>query len=216
MPSGTPELGGLPALGGAAAGWQLAQFLVASLAVIGLAFWGSRWLARRLHGMGGGRHLELLDALPVGPNRTVGLVAVAGRVLVVGVTEHHISLLATLDGADGLPAELETAGRAGRAEHREPVGPDSLGAAAAGPWGALRALVPGAARPLGTAFRAVAARLRDAAGGVTPPGERGWGRPRPAAAGIPGVAPGRPPKAGPGAARARTVRQAVAQLRALR
>lgn len=148
MPGSAPDLGGLPAAGGSAAGWQLVQFLVASAAVIGLALWGGRWLARRVGGLGGGRHLKLVDALAVGPNRMVGLVAVAGRVLVVGVTEHHISLLATLDGDGALPGELVAAAQP---EAASPGGGGGL-------FGALRAV--------GSRHWA---RLRDG-GGVLPRG----------------------------------------------
>lgn len=78
---------------------QLAEIGLLFALVVALAYYVTRFLARRLPGLGG-RHLRLLEQLPLGHNRAVCLVEVAGEVLVLGVTEHQVSLLRAVDDPD--------------------------------------------------------------------------------------------------------------------
>lgn len=92
-----------PALPEAGLGPAVFKMLGGMALVLGLMF-GLYWLLKRwapgrmTGGMGGG--LRLVGRLPLGPRKFVGLVEVAGRVLVLGITEQKISLLATIDDTE--------------------------------------------------------------------------------------------------------------------
>ena len=78
--------------------WSTLAYLVSLFAVFAVVlvmayfaarFIGGRYNAARLSA-GGGR---ILENLPLGPNRSVCTVEMAGRVFLLGVTDHNISLL---------------------------------------------------------------------------------------------------------------------------
>jgi len=79
---------------------QLAGALVFVLALI----WGTTWLARRLmkgrFGGGAEDHMRVLERLHLAPKKSVEIVAVGKRVLVLGVTENQIGLLTELESGD--------------------------------------------------------------------------------------------------------------------
>lgn len=74
------------------------------LAVAALAVYALRFLSRRWPGLGSTRHLRLIEQLYLGPNRMVCLVAVPGRVLVLGVAERSVELLTVLDDPETVAA----------------------------------------------------------------------------------------------------------------
>jgi len=68
--------------------------LVATFAVvIGLAYFTSRFLGQKMGQAAVGGDNRILVTLALGPNRAVYIVEVAGKFLVLGVTEHNITLL---------------------------------------------------------------------------------------------------------------------------
>ena len=78
--------------------WRLAGALVLVLALV----WVTMWIARRvLKGrVAGGRiaAVRVLDRVHLAPRRSIELVSVKDRVLVLGVTDHNISLLTEFTG----------------------------------------------------------------------------------------------------------------------
>lgn len=100
-----PETG----LGGA-----LMTMLAGLALVLGLMF-GLYWLVRRFLpsvGGGAGGGMRLVGRLPLGPRKFVALVEVAGRVLVVGVSDRGVNLLTTIDD----PSEVTAQRPAGEAQ----------------------------------------------------------------------------------------------------
>lgn len=80
-------------------GAALAKMLLALALVLGL-MGGLWWLARRfLPAQAGGPSggMRVLGRLPLGPRKGLVLVEVAGRVLVLGMSEQGLNLLTTLD-----------------------------------------------------------------------------------------------------------------------
>lgn len=63
------------------------------------------WVVTRRRGRTA-RRLELLESMNLGPRRSLGLVRVDARLLVVGVSEAGVQLLTTLD-APAAPADTE-------------------------------------------------------------------------------------------------------------
>lgn len=88
-----------PADGGGVVG-KAATGLVLSLLAIIVVAGGLAWAARKF-GMkrvlpGRGRHLTVIETVPLGFKRSVSLVRIGDQVLVVGQGEHDLSHLATL------------------------------------------------------------------------------------------------------------------------
>ncbi|MDY4696596.1 FliO/MopB family protein [Selenomonas montiformis] len=94
--------------------WSTIAYLVSLFAifafVVGLAYFAARFLgghfARQKMGYGG----AILSHLPLGPNRSVCAVEMAGRVFLLGVTEHSITLLSEITD----PEEIDRLRREGR------------------------------------------------------------------------------------------------------
>lgn len=85
--------------------WSTLAYLLSLVAVFGVVlvmayfaarFIGGRFNAARL-GASGGR---ILENLPLGPNRSVCTVEIAGRVFLLGVTDHNINLLGEITDKD--------------------------------------------------------------------------------------------------------------------
>lgn len=68
-----------------------------------LAYFVSKFLGNRFRNIDTGKSSKLLDNLSLGTNRAVCVVEVAGKVMIIGVTEHSISLL------DEITDEMEIA-----------------------------------------------------------------------------------------------------------
>lgn len=66
--------------------------LLAFAVVIGLAYFTSRILGQKL-GQGAASNSRVLTTVPLGTNRTLQVVEIAGKVLLLGVTEQNITLL---------------------------------------------------------------------------------------------------------------------------
>jgi flagellar protein FliO/FliZ len=71
----------------------LFSVLVTFAVVIGLAYFTSRFLGQRMGKSTVAGENKIIFSLPLGPNRGVSVAEVAGKFLILGVTEHHINLL---------------------------------------------------------------------------------------------------------------------------
>ena len=76
--------------------------LAGYLLILFLAYWATRVLARGYAAGGTGHTLEVLDRMSLGQDKQLVVVKAAGKVLLLGVTGHHIEKLEELD-ADALP-----------------------------------------------------------------------------------------------------------------
>ena len=82
-----------PATSWLAASGYIISLILTFLLVLGLAYVTSRFLAQRFNGSAGLNSGKIHTTLPLGPNRAVYVVEIAGKFMVLGVTEHNISLL---------------------------------------------------------------------------------------------------------------------------
>jgi flagellar biosynthetic protein FliO len=93
-PAGTPT----EALTGSA--WPSIIKMISALCLVVLAIYGSIWLLKRLttRGRRGGRQglLEVIETAYLGPKRSVSLVRVAGKSVLIGTTDNQISMLTEL------------------------------------------------------------------------------------------------------------------------
>ncbi len=90
--------------------FQLFGALALTLGLLAVAF----AVLRRLPAVTGARAggLELMQRLPLGPRQGVAVVRVAGRMIVVGVAEHGLSLLGEVTAEDWAASQTKTATRA--------------------------------------------------------------------------------------------------------
>lgn len=120
------------------------------LGLVLLVIWGAivamRWYVRRTNGEGGGggRQLKIVETRSLGPNRSLHLVRIGNRAVLIGVTAERINQLLAIDDPD----EVERLTRA--VEVAEPGG----GATFSSMVGSLSSLIgsfrggrPQAARP---------------------------------------------------------------------
>lgn len=80
---GTPEFGGRQ--------WIWAFFSL--LLVVFLAYWGTRFISSKFGGYSAAKHIKVAEVLTLGPNRQLYLLTVNNEVLLLGVTDHAISLI---------------------------------------------------------------------------------------------------------------------------
>lgn len=81
----------------------LFSLLVTFAAVLALAYFTSRFLGQKMGRVNSGGDHRIVVTLPMGANRSVNIVEIAGKYLVLGVTEHNISLLQEIND----PQEIE-------------------------------------------------------------------------------------------------------------
>lgn len=81
---------------------QLFVILFMFLAVLGLAYVATRFVGARMGPLGRGRVIRLVDFLALSRDRSLVLVEMGGKLLLLGSSEDSISLLATIDD----PAEV--------------------------------------------------------------------------------------------------------------
>jgi len=86
----------------------LAQTLVTLAAVCALAWWVLRWAARRGVSRSPAGVVTVLDRVALDPRRTLFVVRVGGKVLLLGGGDGGLSVLTELDPAT-LPAEKDAA-----------------------------------------------------------------------------------------------------------
>lgn len=80
---------------------MIASLGVVLVMILGLLY-GLRKLTRQRMGTGGGKQIQVLESHYMGVKKTISLVHVPGKVLVVGVAGDRINLLDTLDEDDVL------------------------------------------------------------------------------------------------------------------
>jgi flagellar biogenesis protein FliO len=96
-----PSPADVPAADGGAPFLTLAVTLLVFLLVVGLAWFGTRWLTRRLWGVpgtGAGR-IRVLERVPLEPRRTLYLVEIGSRILLIGAGDRDLRVLAEMDRA---------------------------------------------------------------------------------------------------------------------
>lgn len=91
--------------GGNDGGGGLVMFLIASLAVIGLALLFTRMMSRWNVIQNRGRRLKVLEGVAIGKDRQLLLVTVGKEVLVVGSSDGGVSLVHKVADPEGLLGE---------------------------------------------------------------------------------------------------------------
>ncbi len=80
------------------------SLIITFVVVIGLAYFASRFLGKKFGQIGRPYNNRLLATIPFGTNRSVVVIDIAGKVLLLGVTDHNISLLQEITDPEKIAA----------------------------------------------------------------------------------------------------------------
>lgn len=105
-----------PATSWFAATGYVFSLLVTFLLVLGLAYFTSRFLGQKMNGPAGLNQGKIHATLALGPNRAVYVVEIAGKYMVLGVTDQSISLLREITSPEDIAQLTAQAGAAVPAE----------------------------------------------------------------------------------------------------
>ena len=79
--------------------------LVGTVCIILLTYYASRWYAKRMGPIAGGKHIKIVDRLVVSKAGSILIVDIAGRQYLLGVSDQNVQLLMELD--ETIPLSME-------------------------------------------------------------------------------------------------------------
>jgi flagellar biogenesis protein FliO len=77
--------------------WSVLLTLVGITAVLVLTYFASKWYAGRMAPSMAGKHIRVIDRLPVGKTASILIIEVAGVQYLVGVSEQGVGILKELE-----------------------------------------------------------------------------------------------------------------------
>lgn len=84
--------------------------LVGTVCILVLTYYASRWYARKMGPIAGGKHIKAVDRLAVSKTGSVLIVDIEGRQYMLGVSDQNVQILMELDETIPLPMEYEAGG----------------------------------------------------------------------------------------------------------
>ena len=84
--------------------------LIGTVCVILLTYYASRWYAKRMGPIAGGKHIKVVDRLVVSKTGSILIIDIEGRQYLIGVSDQNVQLLMELDETIPLFAEQDMAG----------------------------------------------------------------------------------------------------------
>ncbi len=84
--------------------------LVGTVCIIVLTYFASRWYARKMGPIAGGKHIKVVDRLVVSKTGSILIVDIKGKQYMIGVSDQNVHILMELDETISLPPEHEFAG----------------------------------------------------------------------------------------------------------
>ena len=81
--------------------WELIYLIVVLAGVIALAYYATKWLSKRYVTQGQKtKYMKVIDRIGLGQDRTLNIVQVGEKVMLLGVTQHRIEKICDIDIAD--------------------------------------------------------------------------------------------------------------------
>lgn len=77
--------------------WMVVQTILALCLILVLAWGMIHIFGGKMRGRIQGKYMRVLDEITLGPNRGMAVIEVGGKALIVGITDHQISMLGELD-----------------------------------------------------------------------------------------------------------------------
>ena len=86
--------------------------LIGTVCVIVLTYFASKWYARKMGPIAGGKHIKVVDRVVVSKTGSILIVDIKGKQYLIGVSDQNVQILMELSETISLPSEHE-AGRDG-------------------------------------------------------------------------------------------------------
>lgn len=85
--------------------WELVYLVIVLILVVALAYFASKWLGKRYATQGQKtKYLKVLDRVSLGTDRTLCIIKVGEKAMLLGVTQHSIEKICDIDIED-LPVD---------------------------------------------------------------------------------------------------------------
>ena len=84
--------------------------LIGTVCIIVLTYYASKWYARKMGPIAGGRHIKVVDRVVVSKTGSILIVDIEGKQYVLGVSDQNVQVLMELEEAIPLPAGYESGG----------------------------------------------------------------------------------------------------------
>ena len=84
--------------------------LIGTVCVIVLTYYASKWYARKMGPIAGGKHIKVVDRLVVSKTGSLLIVDIEGKQYLMGVSDQNVQVLMRLENTIPLPAELNAGG----------------------------------------------------------------------------------------------------------
>lgn len=76
--------------------------MVGIVCVIILTYYASKWYARKMGTIAGGKHIHIVDRLVIGKNSAIMIIDVEGTQYLIGANEHSVQIMKELE----MPVDL--------------------------------------------------------------------------------------------------------------
>ncbi len=78
---------------------ELIKAIISLVVVLGLLLLVMWWIKRMNSGLTGfgGKHIKVLDRLPLGPDKSLILVKIAGKTMLIGASAHHVEKICDVE-----------------------------------------------------------------------------------------------------------------------
>lgn len=84
--------------------------LIGTICIIVLTYFASRWYAKKMGPIAGGKHIKVVDRLVVSKTGSILIVEIEGRQYMLGVSDQNVQILMELDETIPLPPDHEYSG----------------------------------------------------------------------------------------------------------
>ncbi len=84
--------------------------LIGMVCVILLTYYASRWYAKKMGPIAGGKHIKVVDRLIVSKTGSILIVDIKGRQYMMGISDHNVQILKELDETIPLSVSSESSG----------------------------------------------------------------------------------------------------------
>lgn len=84
--------------------------LIGTVCIIMLTYFASKWYARRMGPIAGGKHIKVVDRIVVSKTGSILIIDLKGRQYMLGVSDQSVQILKELDEAIPLPPDHTSGG----------------------------------------------------------------------------------------------------------
>lgn len=97
--------------------------LIGTVCIIVLTYFASKWYARKMGPIAGGKHIKVVDRVVVSKTGSILIVDIKGKQYLIGVSDQNVQILMELSEIISLPSDHE----GGRDGFAGLIGGDGLG-----------------------------------------------------------------------------------------